>query len=227
MKITQYAVNILNILRRRSTAFTRKQAICLALIALLAFLIVEYLTSFTREFFTVIPARPVPSLNSLARQLASAELSPIQAPVGRKYVIISININSGIYFFHLPIVLLSWRRVGFEPIFLIVHSAAQQFSQPDNLTLSYLTSLDAKVLYLKSVPHYEVTTAMVAREMSGMLPDQVLRDYDYVITSDSDLYPIDYKYYSNLNDGSIRVWNADCCGQFEYEHQKYTMFPMG
>ncbi len=218
-------------------AITRKKMaslIGLLTIFISVFLIVEFFTTFTnRQIFQFYPAireipyRPVPDMMSIERQLPSASSNPIQTPFGRKYAIISINVNSGIYFFHLPIVLLSWRRVGFEPLFVIVHSEKQKFDSFTKLTLSFLNQLDAKIVFLISADSYEVTTAMIAREMSGVVSEDILKDYDYVITSDSDLYPIDYTYYTNLNDGSIRVWNADCCGLFEYEHRSYSMFPMG
>jgi len=187
----------------------------------------------TRELIlnelTVIPERPVPNLHTVIKQLASAPRSPVQNPVGQRYSILSINVNSGIYFFHLPIVLLSWRRVGIEPLFIIVYSETVKFDIFTNLTLSYLIELNAKVVYFKSVPDYEITTAMVVREMSGIIPEYLVKDNDWLITTDSDLYPIEFEYYASLskNDDSIRIWNADCCGSFEYNYRTYKMYPMG
>ena len=205
-----------------------KKRITIAVTVLIIFLIIDHLTSFTYYFFTKIPNAEIPQLLSIIPQLAASNPSPIEIPIGKKYSIISINVNTGVnYFFHLPIVLLSWRRVGFEPIFLIVRSTKLILNKFDNKTIKYLNQLQAKIVYVESVPDFEKTTAMIVREMAGVLSDDIINDNDYVITTDADLYPIDYMYYASFNDGSIHVWNAGCCGTFEFENEKFTMFPMG
>ena len=113
----------------------------------------------------------------------------LMLPVSHKYSVISINANAGsVYFFHLVIVAVSWRAVGFEPIFLIVYSDSTKFDKFDNLTIKYLNHLNANIIYIKSLPSYEITTAMIIREMVGILPDKIVKDNDFIITTDSDLY---------------------------------------
>ena len=157
----------------------------------------------------------------------SRVLADYSLKLGRKFTVISINANAGsIYFFHLPIVAISWRHVGYEPIFVIIYSEGLEFDELDKLTIQYLNNLNVKVLYVETKPGYDITTAMIIREMIGIIPDQYIKDNDFVITTDSDLYSIDPKYYE-YKENYITIWNGYCCGKFEYNGKEYRVFPMG
>ena len=67
---------------------------------------------------------------------------------------------------------------------------------------------------------------MVVRNFAGIILN--ISDSDFIMTSDSDLYPINKKYYeiANYNNESIYIWNAFCCGNFIHENESYQMYPM-
>ena len=146
----------------------------------------------------------------------------------KKYVVVSVNINamSG-YFYHLPIVVLAWRRVSYEPIFIVVRSRAVNASRENEFTLAVLARLRAKVFFFEAQERFETTSAMIAREMVGLLPEELVGDGDFVVTSDADLYPVSARHYDVGGDEAIKIWNGKCCGLFKHRERNYTMFPMG
>ena len=163
-----------------------------------------------------------------------SEMDPLESNAGfadklKKYAVISVNINAASgYFFHLPFVLLTWRRVGYEPLFIIVTSNLTQVPSENEFTLKVLVEqLKARVFYFKTKETFETTSAQISREMVGLLPNSYVTDEDFVITSDADLYPIKRVHYEVTDDENIKVWNADCCGLFKHQEKNYTMYPMG
>jgi len=68
---------------------------------------------------------------------------------------------------------------------------------------------------------------MIAREMVGLLPEELVGDGDFVVTSDADLYPVSARHYEVGGDEAIKIWNGQCCGLFKHRERNYTMFPMG
>ena len=80
---------------------------------------------------------------------------------------------------------------------------------------------------MESAPSYETLTAMISREMIGLLPDDLVSENDFVLTSDADLYPVDLNYYTTFNNYAVHVWNAGCCGSFNFKSEEYEMYPIG
>ena len=142
-----------------------------------------------------------------------------------KFVVISSNVDPG-YMFNVPLVSLAWRRVGYEPIILIVYSNTTQFNLLVNKTIEFLDKFKIKYLFIKSPPDYDVMVGMLSRLFIGLLPESMLASNDFILTSDSDLFPINRDYYNFENTYEIRAWNAYCCGKFIYENDQYTMFPL-
>ncbi len=139
------------------------------------------------------------------------------------------------YFFQLPMIVKAWQRIGFQPIVILV---TQTYPVQDKLALQciiYLIRFKAKLVYLISPPGYEVLLSMTSRIFIGLIDSQegkYLQDDDFVVTSDSDLYPINKAYYldnimSSNYEQSIYLWNAFCCGEFMFENKSYSMFPIG
>ena len=149
----------------------------------------------------------------------------------KKFCIMSLDANSSQhYIFHLPITALSWRRIGFEPIVFIVHTNQSNVNNLDQTVIKNLRLIGVRVVYVQTFVAYEKITAMVIRLFCGLLPNDIVGEQDFIITSDTDLYPIKSSYYNHrlidMND-QIIVWNAYCCGSFEHNNQKYTMYPLG
>jgi hypothetical protein len=145
----------------------------------------------------------------------------------KKFMIISASIESNDnYIFNLPMVCLSWRRIGIEPIVLIVKNSSLKINPLSNLTILYLNILKVKSVFIESPNKYIKMVSMVVRNFAGIILN--ISDSDFIMTSDSDLYPINKKYYeiANYNNESIYIWNAFCCGNFIHENESYQMYPM-
>jgi hypothetical protein len=158
---------------------------------------------------------------------------PNMQPKFRKYAILSVSLipSSDFYFFHLPMLVKAWERIGYKTIVLVV---ASKFPPQDKLgakTIEYLEKFNAKVINLETVNNYEVIISLVSRLFSSLIDDSIINDDDFVITSDTDLYPIDSNYYLDdeklSKNESIFLWNAFCCGNFNFKNRSYRMYPMG
>jgi hypothetical protein len=148
----------------------------------------------------------------------------------QKFAIISASLESkDNYMFNLPMVCLSWRRIGFEPIVLIVNSSSSSSSSNPqaDLTIHYLNLFKIRIIFIQSLNEYEKIVSMLVRIFAGLILN--LSNNDILITSDSDLYPVNRKYYeiiNNNNNESIYVWNAFCCGYFKHDNENYRMYPI-
>jgi len=69
-------------------------------------------------------------------------------------------------------------------------------------------------------------TAMLSRLFVGLLPANLASENDFIITSDSDLYPVNNNFYNTINNDALKVWNANCCGIFKHENKSYQMYPI-
>ena len=148
----------------------------------------------------------------------------------KKICVMSVNANSPEnYIFHLPIAALAWKRIGFEPLILIVHSNMSDMNQLDKKTIDYLNQLEIKIFYVETSPSYEKITAMIVRLFIGILPGSLIDDNDFVLTSDTDLYPVKSSYYNlySLSSEKILIWNAYCCGNFKFKSEEFVKYPMG
>jgi hypothetical protein len=73
--------------------------------------------------------------------------------------------------------------------------------------------------------NFSIVISQVIRMFIGIFPDHILRDEDFVVTSDSDLAPLKASYCAiNMNQAetSIIVWNAFCCRSFKHSDKKNT-----
>ena len=50
---------------------------------------------------------------------------------------------------------------------------------------------------------------------------------DYLITSDSDLWPLAKSFFLPLPGKNIALVHGHCCGDFLYKGERYRMYPMG
>lgn len=147
---------------------------------------------------------------------------------GKKYVVISSTIEyfKDYYMFYLPIVSQAWRRLNFEPIILIASESLNNTNGLANIALNYLNLYNVTVVHVSTLLNYEVITGMISRLFCGLLPDNLVGEDDFIITSDSDLFPISKKYYQFDSSRTIKIWDSGSCNDFEFNGTKYKMYAM-
>jgi hypothetical protein len=145
--------------------------------------------------------------------------------INKKMVVVSANLESN-YSFNLPMVCLAWRRLNIEPIVFIVTSNSSKINKSGNKTIEYLKLFNIKIVNVESPKNYELMTAMLSRLFVGLLPANLASENDFIITSDSDLYPVNNNFYNTINNDALKVWNANCCGIFKHENKSYQMYPI-
>ena len=144
---------------------------------------------------------------------------------GKKYVVISATLEhfKDHYMFQIPLVTQAWRRLNFEPIIFVVayNNTPNKLAE---VVLKYLKILNVKVVNIQTkVNNYEVIIGMVSRLFCGLLPDYLVKDNDFIITSDTDLFPISEDYFTFDSSDSIKLWNHGSCDDFEYRNKMYEM----
>lgn len=171
----------------------------------------------------------------------------------RKYVAISTSLEfeKDFYLFYLPMTCESWRRIGFEPIIILVLTEVNEtfidlntynhrseinknklisanLSLLQLKVIEYLNRLQVKIFYLSSFKNYEAQIGMLARLFIGYIGnDYILDDNDYIILGDTDLIPINLNYYDfDYKNDAITIWNGFCCRKFEYKKVLYREYPM-
>ncbi|CAF0915421.1 unnamed protein product [Brachionus calyciflorus] len=151
-----------------------------------------------------------------------------------KYALMAANVDEKknlFYFFYLPFAAEAWRKIGFEPIVLLISSHETSLNGFNNnnppaiRTIEYLKDMGATLKLIKSDKNYGLVTAMLCRLFVGVIDE--LMDEDYVLTSDSDLIPVGSNYYRIEDMEAITAWNAFCCGNFDFKKRTFQMYPMG
>jgi hypothetical protein len=140
----------------------------------------------------------------------------------KNFVLISIDINSNkdYYMFILPYTTVAWRRLNYEPILFFITEQKNLSSKKQKQlrkTTQYLSFLNVTILKVPSHQKYPFMVPMIIRLFSGILPDNLVNDNDFVITSDADLIPVNEKYYIHSSKNSIIIWNAFCCKPFKFK----------
>ena len=153
-------------------------------------------------------------------------LNPIRFNNSKKLVVISIDLNKVYHMFLLPYLTLAWRRVNYEPIFLFVIENENQYLTNKKLrqlqkTTEVLNLLNVTILKIPSNEKYAFMIPMIIRLFSGILPDNLVNDDDFILTSDADLIPINKNFYFYTNKTYIKIWNAFCCEAFEFKSKYY------
>ena len=151
----------------------------------------------------------------------------------KKYALMSTTLDDNTTF-NIPLVIHAWRRLNIEPIVIIVMDD-NKFKYNENSSsgqiLKYLNYSNIQTLYIKADANFSIVTAQVIRLFIGIFPDHIIKDDDFVMTTDSDLAPLNPTYYNvsiDCLDTTITVWNAFCCGKFKHLNRKsLRMFPMG
>ena len=149
----------------------------------------------------------------------------------RKFAVLAVSTpvnNNYNYVFIIPLTVLAWKRVGYDTLMLI---AGSEVEWKNHTVLSaiyrYLMKLDCTVHFLNCEPKHRTMISQVSRLFAASVLRDLLRDDDYLITSDSDLWPINSSIYE-LKSPPYKIvnTNSDCCGYFDFNGTTYKMLPM-
>ncbi|CAF3800772.1 unnamed protein product [Rotaria sordida] len=154
-------------------------------------------------------------------------------PLSKQYAFVACSIHSSneAYCFYTPIIVLAWRRLGYEVIVTLVGDFIKlNQTKPDDiqLVIKYIHEFGGKILEFQCPENYAMKISQTIRLFIGFLPLNFSNDDDYFIISDSDLIPLrrtQYMLEKGYPDGFIV--NRDCCGFFFRRNRSYHMIPMG
>ena len=148
------------------------------------------------------------SHTSPASHIRNTKTSPNKI---RRFAIYSSSIHSKLrsYIFYTPITAAAWQRIGYEVIVVFTgdftNNSNASFSPQLNLTRKFLQRLGVYVLDFQCNASYSIKLSQLVRLFSGFLPDTIVNDRDLIITTDSDIIPLDkdnYQLQENI-DGFI------------------------
>ena len=147
----------------------------------------------------------------------------------RRFAVFSCSIHSAVlvYTFYAPIIAASWQRLGYEPIVLFVGDFTQRnvSVQRLNSTRTLLKRLGAQIVDVHCSESSSVKVSQMLRVFSGFLPDSLVHENDSILTTDSDLMPLQAKHYERPRNADGFIYNARCCGSFHRRGRTYRMFP--
>ncbi len=150
------------------------------------------------------------------------------ASVGRYAVLgCAVHNRNYNYVFPLPIDVLTWSRAGFGTIVILVGKLQEWLSDAVlKHTLVALIDTNATIVFLPSKRQHAVMLSQVARIfVAKLFPWDTMED-TYIITADSDIWPINGPFYMLPRDKKIVSLNSDCCGEVRHKGRPYKMLPM-
>ncbi|CAF3673230.1 unnamed protein product [Adineta steineri] len=157
--------------------------------------------------------------------------SQYSLPENRRFAIFACSIHSYVkaYAFYAPLTAASWQRIGYQPIVIFVgdFKKLNVLTGRLNLSRNYLKHLGAHVLDFQCPESYSIKLSQLVRVFSGFLPIDIVQDEDYILTTDSDLWPLDASRYKPTPGTNGFIFNAFCCGTFKRRGRNYKMYPMG
>lgn len=131
------------------------------------------------------------------------------------------------YAFNLPLTALAWERIGFSSIVLIIGSRNVWNNDPAfSLILSCLEARRATVIFISSPSEHQISLSQTARLFSFNMKGFPGKSNDYLITSDSDLWPLRKEHFLPFPNKEIVLVHSDCCGSFTKNNVTYPMYPM-
>ncbi|CAF1471008.1 unnamed protein product [Rotaria sordida] len=150
----------------------------------------------------------------------------------RKFAVFASSIHSELrsYIFYTPITAAAWQRIGYQPIVIFVgdfiHNSEASLSSQLNLTRNLLKRLGVHIIDFQCNQSYSTKISQLVRIFTGFLPDKIVNDIDYIITTDSDIIPMRKNDYEIKNNTNGFIYNAFCCGTFKRREKTYQMYPM-
>jgi hypothetical protein len=138
------------------------------------------------------------------------------------------------YAFYLPLTVLAWRRIGYESLVLIIGHRREWLYNP--VLAHVLDTLEtlkaATVLFLPAKVDNRVMLSQTARIFTANLDGYPGGPSDFILTSDSDLWPLRKRYfYQQQPEGAeaerpLMLFHSDCCRPFVFKGHSYKMQPM-
>ena len=150
----------------------------------------------------------------------------------RRFAIFSATIDSKLrsYVFYTPIAAAAWQRIGYEVIVIFVGDFTKINSKfliaQLNLTESFLRRLNVHIIHFQCNKSYSIKISQLVRIFSGYLSKTIVNDKDYILTTDSDIIPIQEEDYQLNENKTGFIYNAFCCGSFQRRGKSYQMYPM-
>uniref|UniRef100_A0A914VBQ9 Uncharacterized protein n=1 Tax=Plectus sambesii TaxID=2011161 RepID=A0A914VBQ9_9BILA len=135
------------------------------------------------------------------------------------------------YLFPLPMVVLSWRRLGIDALVILIGTKEQFESDKHlNYVLSSLRELKTRIFFLNSSLAESFTLAQVSRLYAAALEGLNLPDSTVLITADADMFSFKLsEHMPDLRAGKkIFLYNSQCCGQMRMpaDSENYPHIPM-
>ena len=133
------------------------------------------------------------------------------------------------YAFPLPLTALAWNRIGYKSIVVLVGRKDVWTGKPQaKLIVDKLLELDACVVFMEASETSQTMISQVSRIFTPVILANVMNiSMDtYVITTDSDLWPITSTLYTLPSNKDILSTNSNCCRAFAHKGKKYKMLPM-
>ena len=134
------------------------------------------------------------------------------------------------YVFYLPLTVLAWQRIGFESIILIIGEKKEWQVHP---ILSYVLDnlerqSDATVIFIPAKVENRMMLSQTARIFVANMKEFPGIDTDYIMTTDSDLWPLrkEHYYLPPEIDRQLFLVHSKCCGPFTHDGRSYRMLPM-
>jgi hypothetical protein len=102
----------------------------------------------------------------------------------------------------MPIVSMLWKRLGYEPIAVLLGDEQKWNSHQANKFVLQETRKHARVQFIHGIPGYKDSTIVqTCRVIASAIP--WLTDDDYILTSDVDMLPLSKKFFEKQD------WNKD------------------
>ncbi|CAF4199913.1 unnamed protein product, partial [Adineta steineri] len=146
---------------------------------------VSYLSS------TTSPTSTTTSPTSAATPPPASNYSKSLSNNTRRFAIFSSSIHSKLrsYIFYTPIAAAAWQRIGYDVIVVF----AGDFTKKSNASLSpqlnvsrtFLKRLGVHVINFQCDISYSIKISQLVRIFAGFLPDTIINDTDYILTTDS------------------------------------------
>ena len=131
------------------------------------------------------------------------------------------------YAFYLPLTVWAWRRIGFESIVLIIGTRKEWVASPIlSIVLEHLERLKTTVLFVDAAVDNRSMLGQTSRLFVFNMEGFPGQDDDYLITSDSDLWPLRLEHFAPRTGYDLVLVHSECCGYFKLRNERYQMIPM-
>lgn len=131
------------------------------------------------------------------------------------------------YIYNLPMTVEAWKRFGYGVI-VIITIDYKNTAEPAMRLLRYVVRIleqkGAFIVYFDVPSHMMVRLSQNLRLVAGEF--DFLQDDDRIMTSDSDLWPLNPERYIVPHEKEICITFANCCGKFRYDGSFITQYPL-